>query len=232
MIILSAFSSVLIDIVSFIGTLLVVVPLFIVAEIGLIRKPVMYEYPWLYKPLLVLFYGSFYKKRKKTFMEEINPSKTDRILELGCGDGSNCRKMTVKEYVGVDRSENMFIKNVPKNAKLVKASANNFKIDGKFDKIIMRDLLHHVGRKNTVLSTAVKHSKKGTKIYIWDAHLTGSWIKPAARHVLRVFDGECGEWFQKQEFIDYLSSIEGTKLIKFECHPQRNIMAVLEVTRP
>ena len=220
---------ILIDIFSVIGTLLVIVPLFIGAEIGVIRKPVMYEYPWLYNPCLVLFYGSFYNRRKNVFMWEIRPSKNDRILELGCGDGSNCGEMEFKEYIGVDRSGSMLIKNVPKNAKLVKACASDFNADGKFDKIIMRDLLHHVGRDNKVLLNAVRHSKKGTRIYIWDAYVMKSRLKPVARHVLRVFDGECGEWFQMEEFREYLNNVEGTRLVKFECYPKRNIMAVLEV---
>ncbi|MFH0986456.1 MAG: class I SAM-dependent methyltransferase [Candidatus Micrarchaeota archaeon] len=203
--------------------------LFILAKLRILKTPIMYHYPWTYDFSLKLFYGSFYKERSEIFLKAAKINRNDSVLEIGCGSGALCSRFKMKEYVGTDISDAMFIKNLPSNARLIKADVNRLDLGRRFDKILMVDILHHVGRKGKALQRAVYHAKKDGKIYVWDAYSIKGRFESLARQILSAFDGDEGDWYSAGEFKAALSKVRGAELVRFETYPKRNVLAVLEV---
>ncbi|MCX6706176.1 MAG: class I SAM-dependent methyltransferase [Candidatus Woesebacteria bacterium] len=96
---------------------------------------------------------NFRKRRLKLF----GIKKSDRVLDLGCGDGLNTQILTeigVRDVVGLDISKNLLSKASKNNPKIIfiRASAEKMPVfRRKFNVVLVDSVLHHLKRYDKAL---------------------------------------------------------------------------------
>ncbi len=122
----------------------------------------------------------YYSNLKKFFIEQVRPRS--KVLEVGCGTGDLLSTMNPKFGVGVDISEKMveLARKKHKDLKFVVSSIESLRLDGKFDFILMADLVEHLQDVYMALKSLRNNCKPDTKIIITSINPT--WSMPL--HVL------------------------------------------------
>ena len=141
---------------------------------------------------------------KKYFYENVKPyiSKTDKVLDFGCGPGSFMISIAplCSEIIGVDIS-NAFIQEANahfetaglKNAKAVHTAPGKLPFeDESFDKVLLVDVLHHLDNPSSILPEVVRVLKKGGRLIVYEPNLINPLlfamhaIDPNERGLLRL----------------------------------------------
>jgi len=113
-------------------------------------------------------------KRVVEIIDFLDPQKSDKIIELGCGAGDIMKSIKhAQELWGIDLSDFMLglarQKGYKVPVKFIKANIEEFSkkiIDSKFDKIYCSEVLEHVENPNIVLKQIKKIAKKDSIIVI------------------------------------------------------------------
>lgn len=119
----------------------------------------------------------------------------ERLLEIGCGEGANLHHLREAGAVrfGVDYSgaRTAFARRAT-DAHTVTADATRLPfVDGAFDAVLIRDVLHHIGDVDGVLAEARRVLKPGGRLTLLEPNRASPFILmqaaliPAERGVLR-----------------------------------------------
>jgi SAM-dependent methyltransferase len=165
------------------------------------------------------------KKNIKIFFDAILKnyiSKNDKVLDYGCGPGIFSIKLSkfCKKVVGVDISKE-FVSLAKKNYKLILkknylVKKNNFyKIpfnNNSFDKILMVDVIHHLGEKKKCLLEINRVLKKNGRLLIYEPNVINPLI-----FLMHLLDkNEQGLLKLNKILYKKLFYSTGFKLLKFE----------------
>tara|TARA_B110000003_G_scaffold276388_1_gene322593 strand:- start:783 stop:1472 length:690 start_codon:yes stop_codon:yes gene_type:complete len=122
----------------------------------------------------IIFTDIYAAKEESVLLPVIANYKPNSVLDLGCGNGRYSKSLypQVKEYVGVDLSNN-FIQELRKNNKIKKydfihSPAHEFKIQRKFDLILMIGLLTYMNDDDIseMILNSSKHLNKDGVIIV------------------------------------------------------------------
>lgn len=152
---------------------------------------------------------------RKRRLKQFEIRKTDKILELGCGDGLNIkilRSLGINYIIGIDISKfllKLAKKNNP-NVKFILASAENLPFkDNQFDIILADSVLYHLIDSAQSFSEIKRILKKGGKICFIEAHqsvlrriLDIITLSPLAKF-LPFFKGRKSAFLAERDLIDY-----------------------------
>lgn len=109
--------------------------------------------------------GGAYHRRLEEIYGFIIP-KGQKVLEIGCGNGQLLASLKPSYGVGLDFSEEMISRakeNYP-NLYFIAADAHDISIEGKFDFIILSDLVNDLWDVQGVISRIAEVCIPGTKI--------------------------------------------------------------------
>ncbi|MBI4017558.1 MAG: glycosyltransferase [Candidatus Aenigmarchaeota archaeon] len=108
----------------------------------------------------------YYKNLKALYASIVPPGK--RVLELGCGTGDLVASLRPSVGVGVDISPKMvaYARKKHPEIKFVVSPAEDLNVEGKFDYIIMADLVEHLSDVYATLQGLRKNCTPQTKIVI------------------------------------------------------------------
>ena len=121
-----------------------------------------------------------YKEMNKYYyraLKELVSSKfgrISRVLEIGCGTGDIIGFLNPKEGVGVDVSRKMIelaSKHYPqKNLSFCVSAGESLDVKGKFDGVLMVDVIEHLSDVRTTASEIRRVTKKGALVFISSAN--------------------------------------------------------------
>lgn len=117
----------------------------------------------------------YYKNLKKIPLIYFkNPQKL-RVLEIGCGTGQILADFNPKYGIGVDISKNMIAlankKHNKKNLRFMVDNIENSKLnEGKFDVVIMTDVVEHLNDFEKAAQNIKKYVRRGGSILITTAN--------------------------------------------------------------
>lgn len=96
--------------------------------------------------------GGYYRRRLKEIFRSIIPPG-QRVLELGCGNGDLLHALEPSQGVGIDFSDDMLQAAHSRYPDLhfLQADAHTFQLDGKFDYIVLSDLINDLWDVQAVL---------------------------------------------------------------------------------
>jgi SAM-dependent methyltransferase len=158
----------------------------------------------------------FYHKLIGNYYSFLIPEGS-RVLELGCGTGDLLNKVKPCFGVGIDISEEMLKiaeKKYPQY-KFIKADAEDFELDEKFDYIILSDLIGFLWDVQKALKNLRKVCGKNTKIiitsynYLWEP-----FLKFAEYLGLKLKQPD-QNWFSMKDIIGLLD-LEGFETVKMD----------------
>lgn len=119
------------------------------------------------------------KRRARIMVQEIDPQKKDKILDVGCGDGFYLfilSQLGKYNLIGIDSqapsiaAAKKFIRD--KSVKLVVGDINAYGFSPEsFNKIICSEVVEHLSNDVTGLKSMYRLLKKGGHIYITVPHL-------------------------------------------------------------
>jgi len=111
--------------------------------------------------------GGYYHRRiEQCYRHLVSPGLA--VLELGCGRGDLLAALQPEIGVGVDLSESMISQARERHPRLrfFEADAHDLNLDGKFDIIILSDLVNELWDVQQVFQAVSKFSKTGTRVII------------------------------------------------------------------
>lgn len=115
------------------------------------------------------------KSREKR-LRQFNFKKSDKVLDLGCGDGLNItllRKKGIKNVVGIDISPELLTlakKNNPKNKFLI-GSAQKIPFKAReFDVVLVDSVFHHLMEYPKAVSEIKRVLQSGGRLYFIEPH--------------------------------------------------------------
>lgn len=111
--------------------------------------------------------NSYYHKLIGKYYRFLIP-KNSRVLEIGCGTGNLLNSVNPSYGVGIDFSEEMInlAKSKYPNYKFLLSNAEDFKLDEKFDYIIVSDLIDFLWDIQSALKNIKKVCNEKTRIII------------------------------------------------------------------
>jgi ubiquinone/menaquinone biosynthesis C-methylase UbiE len=144
-----------------------------------------------------------------------NIPANQRVLEIGCGDGSLLAGLSPAKGVGVDFSAEMCrrAKSIHPELEIILGDAHYLPLDGEFDFIILSDLINDVWDVQVVFNQIGRLAGKNTKIVInsysklWEIPLIiGQKLKVAKPNLLQ-------NWLSPQDII-HIFELEDFEAIK------------------
>lgn len=149
-------------------------------------------------------------------LKRIAGGATDRVLEIGCGQGTGARILydlfEPREYVGIDLDPRMVQRARRKaralpNAKFLEGDVASLEFaDGTFDLVVDFGVVHHVPNWQDALAEIHRVLKSGGEFLFEDLSLD-TFERGVGRPVRRLLDHPYDEMFRKQEFVDGLESL-------------------------
>jgi len=126
------------------------------------------EVPFVYRA----WQGPFAAKKMAPIARHNDLNRPGRVLDIGCGPGTNARYFTGSDYVGVDFNPE-YIRNAQARypgMQFVAADATEYRPEHPFDFILLNSLLHHLddNQVNSVLSTARSRLANGGHVHIME----------------------------------------------------------------
>lgn len=134
-------------------------------------------------------------RREAELARQVNLGAGERLLEMGCGEGANLHHLrgAGAMRVGIDYSgaRAAFARRAT-GAHIAAADATRLPFgDGSFDRVLIRDVLHHVPAAAAVLAEAQRVLKPGGRLILVEPNRNSPliWLQaaliPAERGVLR-----------------------------------------------
>lgn len=150
------------------------------------------------EPVLLLGKQAEYDRK---ILSLIDPSPTDRILDLGCGTGVLCHMIAEKldasaggRVTGIDAAGKMIAVARKKRSgpacffETMAAEELTFE-DGSFDAVVSSLFFHHIqlDLKARAFAEAFRVLKPGAKLVVADMHIPTTWMGSFVSHVSRWF---------------------------------------------
>jgi SAM-dependent methyltransferase len=164
------------------------------------------EVPFVYRA----WQGPFAAKKMSPIVRNNDLSHPGRVLDIGCGPGTNARYFAGTDYVGVDFNPE-YIRNAQARypgMNFVAADATAYQPAQPFDFILLNSLLHHLDDDQvaTVLSTARAKLAPSGHVHIIEL-LTSGRVLPGA--LARMDRGKFARPLQrwKQLFSQHLTEV-------------------------
>jgi ubiquinone/menaquinone biosynthesis C-methylase UbiE len=104
---------------------------------------------------------------------EIKVDRRCYILDVGCGDGKDCRLILprVNFVIGIDINLDSFGLTKDDNLAFIVADARNLPFkDSFFDVVLEKDALHHIQNPGRALREMKRVTKKGGKMVVFEAN--------------------------------------------------------------
>ena len=110
--------------------------------------------------------GGYHQRLREIYRQLVAPGQ--RVLELGCGFGDLLAALEPAHGVGVDFSAGMLQRARERHPVLnfVHADAHSFAVDGRFDVIILSDLVNDVWDVQAILDRVAQVSTSSTRVII------------------------------------------------------------------
>ena len=134
-------------------------------------------------------------RREAELAQRVLVGAGDRLLEIGCGEGANLHHLREAGAIrfGIDYShERTAFAHSATAAHTVTADATHLPfVDGAFDVVLIRDVLHHIGDVDGVLAEARRVLRRGGRLTLLEPNRASPFILmqaaliPAERGVLR-----------------------------------------------
>ena len=115
----------------------------------------------------------FYRQKVRPFLADPHTRVAHRILDVGCGPGTNAGLFIDRDYVGVD-CDARYVETAKQKYGdrfvLAHAEKYSFSQHGKFDHVLMNSLLHHLDEKEVheVLANVRSAMGPGSSVHILD----------------------------------------------------------------
>lgn len=107
------------------------------------------EQPWVYR----LWIAPFAEQKLSPMRRHNDLSRVRRVLDVGCGPGTNTSLFSSADYLGIDINPE-YIASARRRYKrtFVTADVTTYKVDdaGRFDVILINSLLHHLDTPETL----------------------------------------------------------------------------------
>jgi len=149
---------------------------------------------FLAQPLVYrLWQAPFVRQKLEPFLAHSDVASAGRVLDVGCGPGTNARLFARSDYLGLDWNE-AYIRYAQGRypGRFVKADARAFHVApaGSFDCILVNSLLHHLGDEDVrgVLRNLARLLSEGGAIHILELVLPAE--SGPARLLARLDRGE------------------------------------------
>ncbi len=113
------------------------------------------------------YQGLIHRVRTKMFLDVVKPKKNEKILEIGCNDGSllNVMNRYGSNCYGIDVNKDIINKSNNPNLKVMSATNLKFK-DNSFDKIYTSHTLEHIKDVKKVFKEVNRVLKEGGEFII------------------------------------------------------------------
>jgi SAM-dependent methyltransferase len=107
------------------------------------------EWPPVYR----LWMAPFAEQKLRPIREHVDLSRIKRVLDVGCGPGTNTALFTGADYLGIDINES-YVESARRRHRrtFVTADVTTYRVadDERFDLILVNSLLHHLDDAATV----------------------------------------------------------------------------------
>ncbi len=114
-------------------------------------------------------HGPYFAATEARLLEGVRCDAGERLLEIGCGEGANLfhlRELAGARF-GIDFSFKKSQAAMASGARIACADATALPFaDGTFDAVLIRDLLHHVPRRQAVLHEAQRVLRPGGRLHL------------------------------------------------------------------
>lgn len=165
------------------------------------------EEPWVYR----LWMAPFASQKLKPVLARIDLARVRRVLDVGCGPGTNTWIFSAADYIGVDINPN-YIKSARRrhNRTFIEADVTTYQVNEgeRFDLILINSLLHHLD--------------EGATLRLLD-HLKGLLTDDGRIHVLELVMPEApsvARFLARHDRGPYAQSLEGwTALVSRTLEP-------------
>lgn len=141
----------------------------------------------------------------------IKPS--DRVLEIGCGKGVFSEKITAKEYVALEYSQQAQIWASQKNIKVLNESIEQHCLNNseKYNVVCSFQVLEHIAEVHIFIEASIKCLKPGG-LLIYSVPSADSFISAVKNNVLNMPPHHISWWSDKS--LQYIANIFGLKVIE------------------
>jgi len=148
-------------------------------------------------------------KTERALIEHVKIDGSERLLEVGCGEGGNLKLMTSspRRVIGVDYSlakVRWATQHVP-GARFARADATTLPFhDGSFDVVLCRDVLHHlsVPDKKKVLAESVRVCRDAGRIVVIEPNGCSPIVRLQGLMVEAERDLLLNSWRRLDQFFD------------------------------
>lgn len=113
--------------------------------VSLKRLASVMEHPTAYR----LWQSPFARAKFAPVLRHNDMTQVRRVLDVGCGPGTNAALFTAADYVGLDINES-YIRTARRRYRreFIAADACTYTADARFDFILLNSLLHHIDTPN------------------------------------------------------------------------------------
>lgn len=135
----------------------------------------------------------------RAWIELMNCTDADDILEIGCGSGAMLKRLPARLRVGLEPAENLLIPSSGFTGVMATAQRLPFK-DGSFSLILYKHALHHVEDKPAALAESARVLAPGGRLVV---------IEPNADHPQRRLISNPESWLRRSHvFSRFIGPVE------------------------
>jgi SAM-dependent methyltransferase len=115
----------------------------------------------------------FASAKLKPFLARVGPERTGRVLDIGCGPGTNARVFTGAEYVGIDINPDyirLASSRFPGRFVVGDVTDETIFPDEQFDCVFANSLMHHLDDESVrnLLARMARLTAPGGKVHVLD----------------------------------------------------------------
>ena len=120
----------------------------------------------------------FVRKKIRPFRRRLDPTKTGRVLDIGCGPGTNASLFPADTYVGIDLNPSYIRyarRKFPGRFEIWDVTKPGPNL-GRFDTVLINSVFHHLSDVETAraLGSLVSHVNDDARIFVIDLVLPSS----------------------------------------------------------
>ena len=171
----------------------------------------------------IIFSDIYAEKEEAILLPVIESYSANSVLDLGCGNGRYAKSLCpqVKEYVGVDISNNFIAKlkkdNITRDYNFIHSAAHEFKTQRKFDVILMIGLLtymndddisemilnssNHLNKDGVIIVRNVNHLSSKRSFFNDKWNVLKYFVKKPTYQIIRRPESEFMEFFSEFKLI-------------------------------